>query len=782
LESPFVPISQFVLKVHSRCDLACDHCYVYRHADQSWRGMPLAMSADTADWAARRIAEHAVAHRLPEVCIILHGGEPLLLGVQRARMVLQKLRAQLSHITSIDLRIVTNGVRLNEQWCRLFAEYGVKVGVSLDGDRAANDRHRRFRNGQGSYAQVNRALSLLREPEFRHLYAGILCTIDVANDPDAVYDALVAQAPPRLDLLLPHATWRNPPYRPPLPDGGLSAQIRDTAYAHWLLRIYRRWTREGRPIPIRLFDSLLSAARGGPSFSEAFGTDSAAVLVIETDGTWEQPDSMKTAHDGAGATGMRVTEHTVDDVARHPQIAARQGGVAALCATCRACPVVRICGGGLYAHRYGWTGFDNPSVYCADLKELIPKVIAEDVAIPSRVAPSSPVAGRPQRTAHQLPAAGMAALAAGPGDVASVHEFAGAGLSEARSLVAAVAESKGGWRDGQLRAATAAGWELLCSLDQRNRQAVHHVFSYPSVAAWAIRCLRPVPGADLDLDRAHLAGLALAAAARARVTAELPVPIRGGLAHLPGVGAMTVTSDMGRVALMRVHDGRVAPGQAGRWLPTRRIQIGELGGVVIEDLDPFRDCFDCPVTVRLSTPEWQTWRRAFVGAERILAEAVPSYLEVVAEGLRAVVPLRAASGKERAATARQAFGSVAIALPARDDILAELLLHEFQHLKLNALAELHPMLSFSARPALLSVPWRREPRPLLAALHGAYAFLAMMSLRRAIGPHKRYLLYRSWVLTVAESLLATHELSVDGERFVAGIAAAASADAGKSPG
>ena len=52
--------------------------------------MPLAMSAETVDWAGRRIAEHAVAHGLSEVCIILHGGEPLLLGVRQARVQLLK--------------------------------------------------------------------------------------------------------------------------------------------------------------------------------------------------------------------------------------------------------------------------------------------------------------------------------------------------------------------------------------------------------------------------------------------------------------------------------------------------------------------------------------------------------------------------------------------------------------------------------------------------------------------------------------------------------------------
>lgn len=36
-----VPLYQFVPKVHSRCGLACDHCYVFESADQSWRGHPI---------------------------------------------------------------------------------------------------------------------------------------------------------------------------------------------------------------------------------------------------------------------------------------------------------------------------------------------------------------------------------------------------------------------------------------------------------------------------------------------------------------------------------------------------------------------------------------------------------------------------------------------------------------------------------------------------------------------------------------------------------------------
>ena len=59
-----IPADQFVLKVHSRCDLACDHCYVYESLDQTWRGRPLAITADVVSQTAMRIAEHVKTHDL----------------------------------------------------------------------------------------------------------------------------------------------------------------------------------------------------------------------------------------------------------------------------------------------------------------------------------------------------------------------------------------------------------------------------------------------------------------------------------------------------------------------------------------------------------------------------------------------------------------------------------------------------------------------------------------------------------------------------------------------
>ncbi|MFF5188228.1 FxsB family cyclophane-forming radical SAM/SPASM peptide maturase [Streptomyces sp. NPDC000345] len=356
-------LRQFVVKVHSRCDLACDHCYIYEHADSSWRGRPSVIPLPVVVRTAERIAEHAAAHELDTVHVVLHGGEPLLAGPARLRAIAEEFRSALSGHCRLDLRLQTNAVRLDERFCELFLEHDIKVGVSLDGDRSAHDRHRRFRDGRGSHHHVLRGVRLLNEPRHRHLFAGLLCTVDTRNDPLQVYSALLAAAPPRVDFLLPHATWDQPPARH---DG------RPTPYADWLIAIADEWFATGRPVPVRLFESILSLLAGGPSFVESTGTTSVDHVVIETDGTIEQADSLKTAYEGAPQTGMDVFSHSLDDVSDHPGLRERRRGLSDLCATCRSCPLVQVCGGGLYAHRFrSGHGFDNPSVYCRDLTELI---------------------------------------------------------------------------------------------------------------------------------------------------------------------------------------------------------------------------------------------------------------------------------------------------------------------------------------------------------------------------------------------------------------------------
>ena len=108
---------------------------------------------------------------------------------------------------------------------------------------------------------------------------------------------------------------------------------------------------------------------------EGLGLQPSTLVVVETDGTIKQLDSLSSAYPGAADTGRHVLTDSFDDVLDHPTTVARQIGADALSPQCQACPVMRICGGGLYPHRYRrGDGFRNPSVYCADLKRLITHV------------------------------------------------------------------------------------------------------------------------------------------------------------------------------------------------------------------------------------------------------------------------------------------------------------------------------------------------------------------------------------------------------------------------
>lgn len=744
-------ISQYVIKLHSQCNLSCNHCYVYEHADQSWRNKPRVLTAATADAAAARIAEHARGHRLSSVRIVLHGGEPLLVGIAAMSEILDVLNTRIAPVARVDVRVHTNGLLLDKRWCELFGRHGVRVGVSLDGDRLANDRHRRFADGRSSHDQVLRALALLREPEHRDLYAGILCTIDIANDPVAVYQGLIAEAPPRLDLLLPHATWENPPHRP---DG------QDSPYAAWLIAFHQRWVRDGRPVPIRLFDSIASTAAGGPSWTAAVGLDPVDLVIIETDGSFEEPDSLKVAYDGAPSTNLDVFRHTVDQVAARPHFAARMRGLAALSAPCRACTVVRICGGGLYAHRYrADSDFDNPSVYCADLKAFI------DYLTP-RV--STPAAGARSRTSHGLPAGTFLAFAAGPGDSAGMDALTEAHLSVTRALLATVASAGGDWRDQHLRQAAAEGWALLCAVDAEHPAAARDVLMNPHVRAWAARCLSPPSGVDTERDRAHMAGIAAAAAIRAGITATLPAPVREGSLYLPGVGALTVDANPASTAVISVSPRQISVAAGGgAWRTARWFNAGS-ACLTVEDLDPFRDCFDWPAAGGLSWQAWRTWRAVLATAAERLRASLPGYARALDAGLRCVVPLKPDVARERSATARQAFGCVAIALPRDAARMDALLLHEFQHVKLHALIDMYDLFDPSD-VRRMRVPWRPDPRPVEGVLHGAYAHLALAHLWRSRGESGRieYLRFRDWVSEAAEALAKAGSLTPDGERFVA---------------
>lgn len=251
-----LPFDQFVVKIHSRCDLGCDYCYVYKHADQSWREQPKVMAKETICRIAQRIGEHARVHGLTRIAVTLHGGEPLLAGSELIGFFARMLREALPPITTVELSVETNGTHLNEEMLEVLRRHVIGVGVSFDGYREAHDRHRTRPSGRGSYDDVVAGIGRLRAQRYCHLFRGLLATIDLRNDPVATYEELLRYEPPAVDFLLPHGNWTTAPPR-------RIEGAPETPYADYLIAVFERWY-PATPMetPVRLFENIIQLLLG----------------------------------------------------------------------------------------------------------------------------------------------------------------------------------------------------------------------------------------------------------------------------------------------------------------------------------------------------------------------------------------------------------------------------------------------------------------------------------------------------------------------------------------
>lgn len=117
----------------------------------------------------------------------------------------------------------------------------------------------------------------------------------------------------------------------------------------------------------------------GTIVTDAFGNPTLSYLVIDTDGGIEGNDVLKICAPGLPMTGLSVFRNGFDDLTHDHGIVGQMvhGGIP-LCKTCQACPEVAICGGGYLPHRWSVErGFDNPSVWCEDIKEVISSLRAD---------------------------------------------------------------------------------------------------------------------------------------------------------------------------------------------------------------------------------------------------------------------------------------------------------------------------------------------------------------------------------------------------------------------
>jgi uncharacterized protein len=128
------------------------------------------------------------------------------------------------------------------------------------------------------------------------------------------------------------------------------------------------------PLPIRVLDDMLKVLLGGAASKEGLGVTDFSILIIDTDGTFMKNDTLKSTYNGADqfTQPVNVRDANLLDFLASPEYASYRAMQQPTNAKCLTCPALNVCGGGMILHRYHPdSGFDNPSIYCADQLHLV---------------------------------------------------------------------------------------------------------------------------------------------------------------------------------------------------------------------------------------------------------------------------------------------------------------------------------------------------------------------------------------------------------------------------
>jgi uncharacterized protein len=350
----------FVKPAGAFCNLDCQYCY-YRDKQSLYPAVGVSRMPESL--LEEYIIQHIAAAPGPEVSFSWHGGEPTTLGVGFFRKAVELQRKHRPAGCRVRNGIQTNGVLLDEEWCRFLAAEDFSVGLSLDGPAELHDALRVTRGGQPTHRLAVRGYGLLRRHE---VHIDILCAVHSLNvrHPLSVYRFFRELGCQYLGFL--PVVERSQEKA----DGVSKHTPKAEDYGAFLCKIFDEWiARDVGRIAVQAFDEAARPALGLEHSLCVFRQTCGDIPVIEHNGDFFPCDHYV---DGEHRLG-NILETPLAELLESP--AQRAFGEAkrdALPRYCRLCEVLAMCHGGCLKYRFARTPDGEPGLnyLCAGLKRF----------------------------------------------------------------------------------------------------------------------------------------------------------------------------------------------------------------------------------------------------------------------------------------------------------------------------------------------------------------------------------------------------------------------------
>ncbi len=254
------------------CNLRCAYCFYLSRA-QLYPESPLRMSDDILTEYVRQYIEAQPGN----ACMFAwQGGEPTLMGLDFYRRAVELQQRFKPPLMTIGNAFQTNGVLLNDEWCRFLYQHRFLVGLSLDGPAELHDAWRRDVGGHGSHARVYAALERLKRHQVDF---NVLCVVNARNahHPREVY-AYLRDAGVQFIQFIP-IVERDP-------EGRVTPwSVTPEAFGSFLCGVYDEWIRRDvGSVFVQQFDTALQTWTGEPASLCVNAPVCGRALIIEHNG------------------------------------------------------------------------------------------------------------------------------------------------------------------------------------------------------------------------------------------------------------------------------------------------------------------------------------------------------------------------------------------------------------------------------------------------------------------------------------------------------------------
>ncbi len=354
-EGPEAPLAVMAKPVGSRCNMRCTYCYYLEKGKYSENKKQTRMSFDLLE---KLIRQTIAASPGPVVSFTWHGGEPTLAGLDFYKKALELEKKYLPKGWEAWNNLQTNGLLLNEGWCRFLKENRFDVGLSIDGSREVHDLNRRLPGGAGTFERVSASIRRLREAGVE---PDLLCTVNAVSQdrPLEVYRALRDTG----------CIWAQ--FIPVVirsGEGAAPGSVSPEGYGSFLTAVFDEWVRHDLGVlDVQLFAEMARIMAGGQASLCWMSPTCGHVLIAEEDGAVYSCDHfvdpahrLGTLRDGSLARLAGSGFQQAFGLAKRENLTEE----------CKACPYLRFCNGGCPKDRFGLSAEGQPGQYwlCPGLK------------------------------------------------------------------------------------------------------------------------------------------------------------------------------------------------------------------------------------------------------------------------------------------------------------------------------------------------------------------------------------------------------------------------------